>query len=366
MPSSSKDGFWENLRYRNVTPADAYSIGGHSALGRNKWRTLVLPVALRIRAVAKIALIDAGCRFDGDEPDCDEHSKAQRQRIVAYRLLIEHVEHVRRCAERRFPTVRTHEAALAHVRAAEVQLTLLLPSDELWGFSETVRTAVDNYLPRDDSRRTWLREWIGQITNERAANPDRQITPGERSRLCASLAAAYYYNTVNRNRLRTFQLILFLGTFALTCLLAGLVIWSANRPGDIPLCFGANLCPAGGGPSAWDLPLVGLTGLVGGSLAATFTLARAQGVTGPHYIRIAQAMLKAATGALTAILGLVLLHLTVISFASGDAILAVGLIFGYSQQVFTRLADRQADVLSQAADLPPKERPGKEPTEESQ
>jgi hypothetical protein len=167
----SGKGFWNWFRFRKLAPADIHSVAGFSLFGRNKWRTLVIPVALRLKAVAKIALIEAGCRFDGDQPFCEQNTRTQQQMIAAYLLLLEHVEQVERCARRRFPTVRTHEAALAHVRAAEVQLTLLLPSDELWGFAETIRTAVNNYLPRRDSRRVWVREWIEQVSLERKEDP---------------------------------------------------------------------------------------------------------------------------------------------------------------------------------------------------
>jgi hypothetical protein len=91
--------------------------------------------------------------------------------------------------------------------------------------------------------------------------------------------------------------------------------------------------------------VVELVGLTAAALAATATIRRLKGSSERYGLPVALAALKLPTGAITAFLGLLLMRgqfvpgLTALDTSA--QILAWALLFGYAQQVFTRLADQQ-------------------------
>jgi hypothetical protein len=109
----------------------------------------------------------------------------------------------------------------------------------------------------------------------------------------------------------------------------------------------------------WDLVVVELVGLTAAALAATATIRRLKGSSERYGLPVALAALKLPTGAITAFLGLLLMRGQFVSgltaLDTSAQILAWALLFGYAQQVFTRLADQQGQKRS-------KQCPGGEPT----
>ena len=98
--------------------------------------------------------------------------------------------------------------------------------------------------------------------------------------------------------------------------------------------------------SGWDIGLVELIGLVAATVAAAFAIRRIRGTSTPYSLPVSLAALKLATGALTAFLGLMLMRGGFVpglsALDTSAQILAWAIIFGYSQQLFTRLVDQQA------------------------
>jgi hypothetical protein len=96
--------------------------------------------------------------------------------------------------------------------------------------------------------------------------------------------------------------------------------------------------------------------MLGAGLAAAIAIRNIRGSPDPYYIPVALSVLKLPTGALTALLGLVLIKAGLIpgikTFSTTAEIIAWALIFGYSQQIFTGVIDRQARaVLEQSSAL---------------
>ncbi len=95
-----------------------------------------------------------------------------------------------------------------------------------------------------------------------------------------------------------------------------------------------------------DVALIELLGLMAAALAAAFALRNIEGTSTPYSLPIALAVLKLPTGALTAVIALVLMRGEFIpGFSALDSsaqILAWAVAFGYGQQLFTQLVDRQA------------------------
>jgi hypothetical protein len=190
-----------------------------------------------------------------------------------------------------------------------------------------------------------------------------QLTPmlGQDQRIVtAALAAAMTAEDDQQAEVRRFRNVLF-GTFAsLTVVVGVLVIVAICNAKLIPVCLpkpgaraGTMVCPAGGRiPGPADLPLVLGLGAIGATLAVARNLAGLEPVGVRYSLSVAQGLVKVTLGAITAVLGLLILQ-TQTSLpgvlGSQQALLAAALVFGYSQQIFTGLIDRQASSLMDAA-----------------
>jgi len=140
----------------------------------------------------------------------------------------------------------------------------------------------------------------------------------------------------------------------------------SRNPTFMPLCFPNELanaeagastaqgwnCPTGSGldtAQAADVLVVALLGALGGALAATLSIRNLRGTSTPYDVPVALAILKVPLGALTALLALVAIQgkfvpgLSVLD--SQGQILAYALIFGFAQQLLSRLLDKQAQTL---------------------
>jgi hypothetical protein len=101
-----------------------------------------------------------------------------------------------------------------------------------------------------------------------------------------------------------------------------------------------------------DVLLVELVGLAAAAVAAAAAIRSIRGSSEPHGLPVAVAVLKLPTGAVTALLGLLLMRgrfvpgLTALDTSA--QIVAWALVFGYAQQLFTRLVDQQADTVLQS------------------
>jgi hypothetical protein len=98
-----------------------------------------------------------------------------------------------------------------------------------------------------------------------------------------------------------------------------------------------------------DIAIVELLGLVAASIAGARALRQLEGTSTPYDLPLASAILKVPTGAITAVLGLVLMRGGFVPGLSAldntEQILAWAVIFGFSQELFTRFADTQAQAV---------------------
>ena len=108
-------------------------------------------------------------------------------------------------------------------------------------------------------------------------------------------------------RLRSFRNIVVMTAILIGVLVLAFIGIVALDPTSVPLCFepirnAPPVCPAGGpGPSAHDVVVVALLGLLGGALAAAVSIRNLKGTSTPYDIPVALAWLKVTAGALTAI-----------------------------------------------------------------
>jgi hypothetical protein len=94
-----------------------------------------------------------------------------------------------------------------------------------------------------------------------------------------------------------------------------------------------------------DLLVVELVGLTAAAVAAAAAIRGLRGSSERHHLPVALAVLKLPTGAITAFLGLLLMRGQFVpglsALDTSAQILAWALVFGYAQQLFTHLVDRQ-------------------------
>jgi hypothetical protein len=153
-------------------------------------------------------------------------------------------------------------------------------------------------------------------------------------------------------QVRSFRNTLWVATLMLALAAGGMALLGILEPTVIQLCFqpeGGTACPVGNEANAWDVPVVELLGLVAAAVAAAVSLRNVQGTTSPYSLPIALAMLKLPLGALTALLGILLMRGAFVpglsNLDSSAQILSWAVVFGYSQQLLTQFVDKQAHTV---------------------
>lgn len=158
----------------------------------------------------------------------------------------------------------------------------------------------------------------------------------------------------NRERyanLRIFRNILILVNALLALLVIGAAVWHALNPGFLTLCpSGSTSCLSG--PPKTEVAVVALLGALGGSLAFAFGLAQTETTPSRYDPKLLQASLKPVTGAVTGLLGVVLIQAEFLIKPVGEtsySLLVYAVLFGFSQQLFTRMVDKKAEALTTSA-----------------
>jgi hypothetical protein len=256
------------------------------------------------------------------------------------------------------------ERALSNVDGAEVDLLRLAPDDYVSGQLPSLQAHVNRYLSKDDPRR----RRIADITL-----PGHKLTEADRDTLVSAFHAANSNRRRELTRLRSFRNLIWGGTVTLFVLAVLLAILGARHPNWMPLCFLPEdkrkfVCPLNETPvakpssadidalvegttTAQDIIVIELVGLVAATLAGAIALRSMRGTSTPYAVPVALILIKLPAGALTAVLGLLFIRggfvpgLTALDSAA--QIIAWAIIFGYAQQVFTRLIDNQGQGLLQ-------------------
>jgi hypothetical protein len=196
----------------------------------------------------------------------------------------------------------------------------------------------------------------------------------DRELIATALRAAYLYGDTEHARVRSFRNVLLGAALAISVLLLGLGLVGLTWPSAVSLCVikpastaassavatpALLVCPTGerlqatNGPSGGDVFLVELVGLVGAALAGVRAISGSRQTETYYSLTVAQAMLKAAAGATTAVIGVVFLSAGILpnvgTLQSQAAILTYAVVFGYAQQLLTGIIDQRADAVLQAA-----------------
>jgi hypothetical protein len=294
------------------------------------------------------------------------------------------------------------ERAMSNLDAAEALLLDVAAAEYVLGRLPGVLNDVVRHLSPTDPRRQRV-ELIAQqagVSGRPAAAPAARdaeerlrrataelavqldVADRHRQEIAAAARAASSGAMREQLRVRSFRGVLLATTALLMLLAAGLLAVGLISPTTLPLCFEPEragqtvvVCPtaqstllptgAQSGPASEDVDdAVGRTAqpvdmlvveLVGLAAAAGPAAAAIRGIRGssePHGLPVALALLKLPTGALTAVLGLLLMRGQFIpgltALDSSAQIIGWALVFGYAQQLFTRLVDQQAHTVLDA------------------
>ena len=271
------------------------------------------------------------------------------------------------------------ERAISNLDAVEAHLLQVAPADYLLGQMPCLLNLVRRHLVPDDPRRQEI-ERIARRTAARESPQERiKIVNAERRRIVSAVRGAASAALREQLRVRSFRNVLAVTAAMMAVLALGLALVGLIRPAALPLCFQPEeagqtvvVCPTAQsdtvvdrqppGPASADIDdavrataspqdvlIVELIGLAAAAVAAAAAIRKLRGSSEPHGLPVALAVLKLPTGAITAVLGLLLMRGQFVpglsALDTSAQILAWALAFGYAQQLFTRLVDEQANVV---------------------
>jgi hypothetical protein len=287
----------------------------------------------------------------------------------------------------RLLTGAIYERANSNSDAAEATILRMAPDDFILGQMPSLVAHVQRHLPTTDARRVSIETLAGQLDqspNGRTTAPLDDLNEAQRTQLVGAVRAASSQAGREQSAVRSFRNVLGVTTIVLILLSVTVAILGFIHPTTIPLCFKPEqnsqelvVCPTGqspltavsdnsgpGGSSTAsgdiddavnrtvgraDLFTVEFIGLIAAAIAAAAGLRQLRGSTLPFGLPATLAVLKLPTGALTAFVGLLLMRGQFVpglsALDSSAQILAWAALFGYAQQVFTRLVDQQAHTV---------------------
>lgn len=286
------------------------------------------------------------------------------------------------------------ERAMSNLDAAEAQLLNIASAEYVLGQLPSLLRDVQCHLLPTDPRRQELERIARKLgmndpdlRQDQEPSLDDQISEvdDDRGRIVTAKRAASSAALREQVRVRSFRNVLVVAILLMTLLTVGVAIAGWLRPTMIPLCFSPEeagqavvVCPTAQSapfstspepgtdnqPSTalqdiddaiektvtpQDLLVVELVGLTAAAVAAAAAIRGIRGSSERHGVPIALALIKLPTGALTAFLGLLLMRGQFVpglsALDTSAQILAWALVFGYAQQLFTRLVDRQGHTV---------------------
>jgi hypothetical protein len=251
---------------------------------------------------------------------------------------------------------------------------------------------VQRNLPPTDSRRQEFERIAQRVGVKDADHPlvdktkepssaqvaeAEEIVEQERGKIVTIVRGASSAALRDQLRLRSFRNILAVTIIGLIVLAIGVAIFGWFYPTRVPLCFQPSLdngqsvivCPTAysnrlqpsqlPGPELnaavtqaakpWDNLTVELVGLIAAAVVATIRIRKIRGSSEAPDLPVLLALLKLPMGAIIAFLGILLVRGGFIPGLSAldtpAQILSWALVFGFAQQLFTRLVDQQGQTV---------------------
>jgi hypothetical protein len=265
------------------------------------------------------------------------------------------------------------ERSDSELDAAESTLLRIAPPSYVIGQLPALLARARTHLPASDPRFLRLCRLADVYASTDVEGHEPRLREEDREAVVAALRAATLEERRAIARIRSFRNILLAAAAALTLCVVGVMVVGTSQPRVMPLCFtpdSAVVCPTHSAQTrvptdatasvqaaesartlrltvaSWDVVVVLLLGLLGAAVAAAAALRNAEGTSTPYSLPMALALLKLPTGALTAFLGIMLMRGQFVpglsALDTSAQIAAWAIVFGYAQQIFTKLVDGQA------------------------
>lgn len=286
------------------------------------------------------------------------------------------------------------ERARVNLDAAEAHLLTLAPNTYILGQMPSLLNHVQRHLPPTDARRQEFERIARKLgiadpdhlllqQGGNSSSPDKDaIVTAERRKITSIVRGASSAALREYVRLASFRNVVVITAVLMAVLAIGVAITGFFRPTLIPMCFAPEeagvvtvVCPTHqsqpfvptgqpGQPGVQvadiddvvqatakppDLLVVELVGLTAAAIATAAAIRRLKGSSERYGLPVSLAALKLPTGAITAFLGLLLMRGQFVpglsALDTSAQILAWALVFGYAQQLFTRLVDQQGQIV---------------------
>jgi hypothetical protein len=288
---------------------------------------------------------------------------------VAIRTIEDHWDAAEKACLRHIRRGAAVERVVSHLDAVDAEILRLAPASHVYGQLPGVMADIRRQLPATDAR---VRR-LGELSRSHG----EKLTEADRDLIASTQRAASAEARRQVRRLSSFTRVLY-ATAAV--LVVGAVIFAFVgflAPSNVPVCFNpvdGVVCPTSmtdnptskpdatsgqpkpvtpavdtamrSGADRWDIALIEGIGLLAAAVAAARSLSQLRGTATPFHVPLALAVLKLPTGALTAILGLLLMRGGFVpglgALDTPAQIIAWAILLGYSQQLLTQFVDRQA------------------------
>jgi len=255
--------------------------------------------------------------------------------------------------------------AQSHLDATQNLIIWLASPEDIKAMIPQLVALTEEHFPTKDPRRVRIKEIakLVQTTGE--------LSLSQRAFLAETASLARRLLHKETLRVRSFVRIVTAVTGAMLLIAIGIAIAAFNWPGMVPLCFTPQdagrfmvVCPTHSSVStlgkphtnqiahtaqAQDYLVIEIVGTVSAAIASAASLRRIRGTALPYNVPLVISALKLPTGALTAPLGLLLMRGGFVpglsSLDSSAQIIAWAIVFGYSQQLFTKFVDSQGQAL---------------------
>ncbi|MET9595255.1 hypothetical protein ABZY45_30690 [Streptomyces sp. NPDC006516] len=261
--------------------------------------------------------------------------------------------------------------AQAHMDAALNLMVWMASAEDIKAMLPQIVALVEEHLAAGDPRRVRVID----IARGMQHNADRKLRPSERAFLAETVSLARKLLWNERLRVRSFVRIVGTVTIGLTIAAVAVAVITVIWEALVPLCFtpevngGFNVvCPTRSRfvipfppdspvtsemtaqvAQAGDYLVIEIIGVLSAAVASAAALRRIRGTSLPYNVPVVLALLKLPLGALTAVLGLLLMRGGFVpglsALDSTAQIIAWAIVFGYSQQLFTKYVDHQGQAL---------------------
>ncbi|MEH1128901.1 hypothetical protein [Micromonospora sp. CPCC 206061] len=241
--------------------------------------------------------------------------------------------------------------AFTNLHAGQVLLARYARDDVLDVRLLSAMTRLRATMPPTAMRRQALEEQYGRA---KTADADAAQEQGRVRRWILEKAMEWSFAATDAQyaRLRSFRNTLVAVSAAVLVIVVGLAGMGFGWPESMTLCFAGaegQVCPTGATATRRDALIIAVLGATGGAMAAVLAVRGIQGTSTPYGVPLALAMLKLPFGALSALVGLILIHGQFVpgltDLDTSGQILAYAVILGVAQHALTAMIDRRGQEL---------------------